>query len=223
MLSISKLVKKTGHQIFTNIMSVVFCSIAWSLFVVPVVFILPIPGAMVFLFLTFIPATVAVYSLMKRMLMHQRYKFGDFFRQFFYYFKRAFLFGILFWLAIIIPASSWWYYVTLNHGYMYFLFCIFQTYLCITFLISQVYTIPYLVMEDLHLLQAMNKSIKKFMSHTWYTIGFFMQILCIAILLSFTVIGFFLLFIGILTIFILNATDNIELSEREYGNQQTAK
>ncbi|MCM3239795.1 DUF624 domain-containing protein [Heyndrickxia oleronia] len=215
MLSISKLLKKTGHQIFLNILTVLGVSICWSLFIVPAIFLLPVQWAIVFLILTFIPSTTAAYAVMHHVLAGKKYKFGMFLKSFLRYYRRAFLLGLVYGLAVLIPLSEWWYYLTINHSYFIFIFSVFQTYLCLTFLATQVYAIPMLVLKDCKMLAAMNQSIKEFMGHTWYTIGLFIQILCITVLISFTVIGFFLLFIGMLAVFVLNATRNLELDKKK--------
>ncbi|CAM4179001.1 YesL family protein [Lederbergia lenta] len=215
MLSISKLLKKTGHQIFMNMLTVMWVSGGWSLFIVPVVFLLPLPWAIVFIALTFVPATVAVYAVMNHVLQRNKAKLILFPRYFFYYFKRSCLMGIIYCVAVLIPISEWWYYATINNSYLVFVFAIFQTYLCLTFLATQVYAIPFLVQEDLSVFKAMNQSIKHFMKHTWYTIGLFIQILSVTALLSITVIGFFLLYIGMMAVFVLNATTNLHLEKKK--------
>ncbi len=215
MLSISKLLKKTGHQIFINILSVLGVSVCWSFFLVPAIFFLPLHFAIVYLVITFIPATTAVYAVMNQITEGKRYKLGMFIKSFFHYFTRSFRIGFIYSLAVLIPLSQWWYYINVNNSYLIFIFAVFQTYLCLTFLATQVYTIPILVVEDSKVLKAMNKSMKEFMGHTWYTIGLFVQILCITLLISLTVIGFFLLFISMLAIFVLNATKNLEFAKKE--------
>lgn len=220
MLSISKLLKKTGHQIYFNIFPVLSASVFWSLFLVPAIFVLPRHFAVLFLLVTFVPATTAVYAAMHQVTETHRVKVKDFFRHFFHFFSRSFLIGLLFSLAIVIPVSQWWYYLSVNPHFMMLVFALFQTYFCLTFLCTQVYTIPYLVIEDGKAIQSMNLSIKKFMSHTWYTMGLFTQILSITVLLSLTIIGFFLLYIGMLSIFVLNATKNLSLEENETEEKQ---
>lgn len=219
MLSISKLLKKTGHQIFINILTVMWASAGWSLFIVPVVFLLPIPMAIGFVALTFVPATVAVYAVMNHVIQKNRAQLSLFPRYFFRFFKRSLLMGIIYCLAVLIPISEWWYYIKINDSYLVFVFAIFQTYLIFTFLATQVYAIPFLVRDDLSAFQAMNQSIKHFMKHTWYTIGLFIQILSVTAILCLTVIGFFLLYIGMLAIFVLNATSNLQLAGKENGKE----
>ncbi|MEK3888634.1 hypothetical protein [Bacillus sp. FSL K6-3431] len=215
MLSISKLLKKTGHQIFMNMLTVMWVSVGWSLFIVPVVFLLPIHWAVVFVALTFVPATVAVYAVMNHVLQRNKAKLISFPRYFFYYFKRSCLMGIIYCVAVLIPISEWWYYATINNSYLVFIFAVFQTYLCLTFLATQVYAIPFLVQKDLTAFKAMNQSIKHFMKHTWYTIGLFTQILSVTALLCISVIGFFLLYIGMMAVFVLNATTNLQFEKKD--------
>ncbi|MBW8348506.1 hypothetical protein K0H71_03470 [Bacillus sp. IITD106] len=215
MLPISQLLKKTGHQIFTNILTVLGVSAGWSLFLVPVIFILPIHFAIVFFAITIVPVTVSVYAVINHLLQKNKASIVLFIRSFFYYFKRSFFLGILYNLAILIAISEWWYYININNSYLVFLFATFQTYLIFTFLTTQVYAIPFMVIEDLPLFKAMNKSIRYFMKNKGYTVGLFIQIISVTALLSLTVIGFFLLYIGMVAIFVINATNNLRLDKPE--------
>lgn len=223
MLSVSKLLKKSGHQIFINILTVMGVSMGWSLFIVPAVFILPIDWALIYLAIIFVPATVAVYAMMNYVLEGGRKRLFRFFKYFFYYFRRAFVIGLIFSLAVIIPLSEWWYYIKVNDSYYIFLFAVFQTYLCLTFLSSQVYTIPFLVKEDLPAFKAMNKSIKHFLKHTWYTVTLFIQIISVMVLLAISVIGFFLLYISMMSIFVLNATSNLAFYDQHKEKDNLGK
>src|SRR5699024_9983751 len=105
-------------------------------------------------------------------------------------------------------------YLTINRQFLTLIFAMFQTYFCLTFLCTQVYTIPLLVIEDRSAFSSMNLSIKQFMKHTWYTMGLFTQILSVTVLLSLTVVGFFLMYIGMSAIFVLNATKNLFTEEK---------
>lgn len=210
MLSISQLLKKSGHQIFINILPVLFVSIGWSIILVPSIFILPIPWSFGFLALTIVPATTAVFATLHQVVQGERKYVRLFIKSFFKFFPRSFLFGLFVALAFLIPISEWWYYLNVNHSYWMFLFAVFQTYLCLTFLAMQVYTIPLMVMENMPTFTAMNRSFKYFLAHVWHTIGLFLQIACATILLSLSVMGFFFLYIGMLAIFVLNATQNLQ-------------
>lgn len=215
MLSISKLLKKTGHQIYTNITTILSVSLFWSLFLVPAIFILSRVSAVIFMMFTFIPATTAVYAVMHQVMNTHRSKMSDVFRYFVHYYKRAFLIGLSFSVAVLIPVSQWWFYLQGDHHFGMLVFTMFQTYFCLTFLSTQVYTIPYLVMEDGKAFQSMNRSVKKFMSQTWYTMGLFVQIISVTLLLCVSIVGFFLLYIGMLAVFVLNATENVSIENRD--------
>ena len=120
MLSISKLLVIAGSQIYTNILTVLGASVLWSLLLVPAIFILPLQSAIVYLFLTLFPATVAVLSVMKNVTERKKINLIKLlFSSFFYFYKRSFFVGVFLLIAIIIPVSSWWYYLEVNGGYMY--------------------------------------------------------------------------------------------------------
>ncbi|MEH7222302.1 DUF624 domain-containing protein [Bacillus sp. JJ1566] len=216
MLSISKLLVKTGNQIFTNITKVLGVSVLWSLLLVPAIFILPLPSAIVYLFLTLFPATVAVLVVMKQVIERKRIRIiPGFFSSFVRFYKRSLFIGFFYLVAILIPVSTWWYYFEINGGYGLFIFSIFQTYFCFMFLVSQVYAIPLLVSEDSKMFTVMNKSIRIFMAKPVYSFGLFIQIASITVLLSLTIIGFLLLYVGIMAVFTLNAAANIQLADRK--------
>ena len=210
MQPISSLLKKTGHQIFVHIILTVYLSFIWSLFIVLPAVLLPKEVAFLFMTLTVIPAAAAVFSIVHKTGEGSKYTLGRFTREFFRLYRRSFLLGLIMVIVLLIPIAQWWYYMEVNSSYLVFIFSVFQTYLCLTFLASQVYTIPFLVMDNLKVVQAMNKSIRCFLAHTWYSIGLFVQIVSVAILLGITVMGFVLLFMGILAFFVLNSAKNAD-------------
>lgn len=216
----SQTVRQAGHAIFQHIMLVIGISMLWSLFVVPALVILPVPAALLFVLLTLMPATAAACAVFHRVLAGgEHYRPGMFSRTFFHYYLRTFILGLVTALALVIIASQWWVYATLNHSYAVFLLAVFQTYLCLAFLATQVYALPVLVVNDCSIMQAVNRSMKCFMCRMGYTIALFIQLLCIIVLLAVTVIGFFLLFIGIYAIFILTASEHIAGAEK-MGNKR---
>lgn len=225
MLTISQILKKSGHQIFINITTIIGVSLCWSLFVLPAIFLLPVHWAILFLALTAIPATCSAFAVLHEVTEGKKKPFGAFFRFFLQYMKKAWPMGMIYTVAMLIPFAEWWYYANVNSHYGVFLFSIFQTYLCVMFLTSQVYAIPFLVMGERSAFSAMNASIRHFLARPWYTIGLFVQIASVTVLLSFTVIGFFLLFIGIIAVFVLNAAKNSaqgNADAREAGTEQPA-
>lgn len=209
MVSISKVIMKAGGEIFHHITSVLWVSICWSLFIIPALFILDIYLALIYLLFVFFPVTVAAYAMMSGKLGLNKAEIASgFFKNIVKFYHRSFGIGLVFFVSALIPISTWWYYLETG-GYMLFLFSVFQTYLCATFMASQVYTIPFLVMEDLKVFQAMNKSIQLFLGKIWYSVGLFIQIACITVLLGLTVVGFLCLYIGISSVFVLHAARNL--------------
>ena len=128
---------------------------------------------------------------------------------------RGFLVGLLITLIVTIPSATWYMYISTDGGYGMFLFSMVQTYLCGMFLISQVYTVGIIVMKDQGVVKSMNDSIKWFVAKPTYTIGVFLQLLSVCVLLSLTVVGFFLLFIGIFAIFMINSVENVHVKKDE--------
>ena len=205
---ISSILKTTSHQIFVHIILTVYLSFIWSMSIVVPAVSLPVPAACLLMVFTVTPSAAAVFSIVNKTSDGVRYKFGNFIKEFFRLYRKSFSFGLILTGALLIPITQWWYYLEINGSYLVFVFSVFQTYLCLTFLASQVYTLPFLVADNLKLLQAMNKSIRCFLEHIWYSIGLFIQIVSVSLLLGITVMGFVLMFMGILAFFVLNSAKN---------------
>ena len=216
MLSISKLIMKSGSMVYQNILSVLILSVIWSLLLVPFIFILPLQTAVIYLLLMAFPATIAVFAAMHEKLKNSRVNIvAAFFKAFLKFYVRGFLVGLLITLIVTIPSATWYMYISTDGGYGMFLFSMVQTYLCGMFLISQVYTVGIIVMKDQGVVKSMNDSIKWFVAKPTYTIGVFLQLLSVCVLLSLTVVGFFLLFIGIFAIFMINSVENVHAKKDE--------
>ncbi|MCI1859193.1 MAG: DUF624 domain-containing protein [Sporolactobacillus sp.] len=212
----SQVIVQSAHQIFVNCVLVIGISFIWSLMIFPALFVFPWPAAMLFLVFTAMPATAAGCAVFGQVILQEeKYKLGDFFHFFLHYYFRSLGFGMIIGIAAVIIGTQWWYYFAINHHYLMFVFSVFQTYLCLAFVATQIYTLPFLIMDDCSLFQAMNRSIQHFMRHIGYTLSLFIQLICMTLLLAFTVIGFFLLFIGMCSVFLINAAQNIQLAEQK--------
>lgn len=210
MLSMSKLILKSGSTVYQNMLSVLLVSLVWSITLVPFLFILPWQTALIYMLVMAFPATLAVFGAMNEKLKNERTNIiAEYFKALKKFYLRGFLVGILISIIVLIPVSTWYMYVSTDGGYGMFLFSIAQTYLCTMFLLSQVYTVGFIVINDQPFVKSMNESMKTFVAKPTYTIAVFLQLLSVCLLLCLTVVGFFLLFIGMFAIFMINSISNI--------------
>lgn len=210
MLSMSKLILKSGSAVYRNMLSVLLVSVAWSLTLIPFLFILPWQTALIYMVVMAFPATLAVFGAMHEKLQNERKNIiAEYFKALKKFYVRGFLVGILISIIVLIPVSTWYMHVSTDGGYGMFLFAMMQTYLCSMFLLSQVYTVGFIVMNDQPFFKSMNDSIKAFVANPIYTMAVFLQLLSVCVLLCLTVVGFFLMFIGMFAIFMINSVSNL--------------
>lgn len=224
MNTFSYILKKSIHEIFLHLSAVVGLSCLWALFALPIVFLFSFQMAIIFALLILIPITVTCFAIFHSILFEtRRSKVRLFFYYFHHYYLRALILGLLFAIVLMIIGAQWYYYILVNHSYLAFIFSVFQTYLCLVFLATQVYVLPILVEDDCSVFRALNQSMKLFMCHAGYSIALFVQLLCIWLLLSLSIIGFFFLYIGIYAVLTLFATQNIRsvpMAKRSISNEK---
>ena len=217
MLSMSKLITKSGSTVYQNMLSVLTVSVIWSFLLVPFIFILPFQTAAIYFVFMAFPATMAAFGAIAQKLQNDRTNVVKaYFQSFKQFYVRGLFVGIILAILIVIPVSTWYMYVSTDGGYMMFLFSMVQSYLCAMFLLAQVYTAGLIVMKNQGVVKSMNESIRIFLAKPTYTIGVFLQLLSVCVLLCLTVVGFFLLFVGIFAVFMINSVDNaLRVEEKE--------
>lgn len=216
MNSLSKVLIKSGHDIYENIVYVVIISIIWFIFIFPAIFVLtPYAGVIYFIF-TSIPAFTAILYLTRQRIDRKSFSYKLFFTGLKKFYIRTFIYSMLFSIFVMIPVSSWWYYFQTKTMFT-FIIAVIQTYLFIFIILSQVYFLPLLVSENKNLISAINMSIKLFLDNGMYTFGSLIQIISVSILLLVTIVGVPLLWAGMVSIFLINLYDNLLL---KYMNQE---
>jgi uncharacterized membrane protein YesL len=214
MNSLSAVLRKSGHDIFQNITEVVTVSLLASLILLPGIFFMPPAFGFVYILLTGMPSVVSGFYVIYQKFNRKPVKYTMFFKVFPKFYGRALIFGLLLTILTIIPASSWWYYIMAKTTFS-FVIAIFQTYLYIMILISFIYILPILVIEDRGVPYSFKASLRLLLDNPGYTIGSFVQILAVSALLIVTVISVPLLFIGIFSIFTANLYDNVLLKYKK--------
>jgi len=211
---LSEIVVKSGSLVFREIVHVALFSMVTSAFLLPLVFLLQLPVALVLLPLVYAPLVTGVVYASHSVMNRKRAKVMDVFRGARRHFAASAIFGYVCALFLLILVSSWWYYGG-KGGMMYFALAIFQTYFVAMFFLSQIFTLPLVVQEGMGIFSAMGRSIKLFMAHPMYAIGAFIQLLSVGVLLLLTVIGFAFLFVGIAGFYLNAVTANVLPNKEE--------
>ncbi|KIL49545.1 hypothetical protein [Jeotgalibacillus soli] len=225
MNSVSHVLLKSGSLVYVNIVEVVLVSIMWSILIVPAIIILPLQTAFVYLAFIAIPASAAAVYAINRRLNHEKNTIKLFWKGFFTLYRKSLLLSFFISLAVLIPLSTWWYYQSVDSSYALFIFSVFQTYLCVMFLLTQMYSLTLIAVHGSKTMKAMNQSIRYFLKYPWYTIIFFIQVISITALLAVTFIGFFLLYVGIISLLIrtsaLNVMNGFSKEQEKKEKEQT--
>jgi hypothetical protein len=222
MKKLSEIVVQSGVRIFRDITSVALFSLISSLVLVPAILVLPIPFAAALLCLLYMPLVTGAIYAGNEMLSGQKAKLSSMLRGTIQHYVSSLLFGMLSLLFVLIIISSWWYYGN-KSGLFYFALAVFQTYFVAMFFISQLYTLPLLVQEKVGIWTAIGRSAKLFIKHPGYTVGAFLQMLSIGVLLLLTVVGFAGLYVGSMAIYMNLLTRNLLPKEEENEGAQGSK
>jgi len=122
---------------------------------------------------------------------------------------------------VIIIAASWWHYNQVGGTFAFALAC-FQTYFCGMVFLSQIYTVPLLVKFEYSLKDSIFTSVKLLVKNPLYTILSFFQILSVFALLLLTVVGLFIIFPALATLFNNIVTSTVIATEENIDSWETA-
>jgi uncharacterized membrane protein YesL len=218
MNTLSGVLKKSGKDIFHNIIDVVAISLIASLIVFPGLFILPPGLGLVYMLLTAGPALFAAFYAIDMRITGRPFKYSLFFKGFKAYYGRAVVIGLLFTILSVIPASSWWYY-TKERTMFTLIIAMFQSYIYLMLLVALTYIVPIMIKENVGLSHSLKTSFRLFLDNPTYTIGSSVQIISVTLLLALTVVSFPMLFPGMFSVFALNLYDNLLLKYEEKKEQ----
>jgi hypothetical protein len=199
-VGISQVVKLSAGKVFEHVLPLTGLSVVVSLFLLPPLFLLPLPVGLLYLALLGVPlAGVAVFASQR--LMRREKWLGSPLKTWARRLPGMLGLGALYAVLGIILYSSWWYHFRHDVGLMNlsFYIALFQSYFVGMFFISQLYTLPLLFdeQEQRPVLRCVLLSMQTAFKRPGYAVSLFVQLLCVGVLLGFTVIGFFFLFPGI--------------------------
>ncbi|MBD2863705.1 DUF2189 domain-containing protein [Paenibacillus oceani] len=223
MRKLSEIVIQSGKRIYQDIISVALFSIMGALVLVPFVFFLPVGISLFVLPFVIVPLCAGALHATHRMMKGERPKVSALFAGAWKFILPSFVIAFATSIFILIIVSTWWYYGG-KPGMLYFALAVFQTYFVAMVLVSQLYALPLIVQQGLGVFTAMGRSVKLFLAHPGYTVGAFVQLLSVTVLLGLTVIGFAALYLGMYAIYSNLVTANLlakpEEDEGENGKTE---
>ncbi|MFK7695956.1 hypothetical protein [Paenibacillus sp. HJGM_3] len=208
MKKLSQIVAQSGVQVYREIVPVALFSIVTSLVLLPFVFFLPIAVAVVCAVLFYVPLLTGVLYASHRMLKGEKAKLSAMWKGAVKFYGASVVFGAMLAVFVLILIASWWYYGGKSGAGAYAL-AVFQTYFIAMVLVSQVYTLPLVVQEGMGVFAAIGRSFKLFIANPMYTIGAFIQIVCLTVVLGITIVGFAGLYVGMIGIYLNMLTANL--------------
>lgn len=208
MRKLSEIVIQSGKKIYQDIIPVALFSIMGALVLVPFVFFLPVGISLFVLPFVIVPLCAGALHATHRMMKGERTKLSALFAGAWKFALPSFVIALATSIFILIIVSTWWYYGG-KPGMLYFALAVFQTYFVGMVLVSQLYALPLVVQQGVGVFTAMGRSVKLFLAHPGYTIGAFIQLLSVTVLLGLTVIGFAALYLGMYAIYSNLVTANL--------------
>lgn len=200
MRKLNEVLIRSGVEVYREIIPVSLYSLVSSAILVPLVLFLPAPFALALFPLLYMPLVYGVLYAYHQKQEGKRTGLRSVFAGAAQGFVPALVFGFLCSLLILILWSTWWYYGG-KDGLMNLSFAVFQTYFVVMAFVSQFYTLQLVLQQKLGIGKAMAESVKLFFRYPGYTLGAFIQALCVSVLLLLTIVGFAALFNGIMAIY----------------------
>ncbi|WP_042205889.1 hypothetical protein [Paenibacillus durus] len=198
----------TGTEIYREIIPLTLLSLTGSAVLVPAILFLPVPLTLLLLPLVYMPLLFGSFYAYHRKAEGNKLKIRSMLGGAVKGFMPSLLLGLLFALLGLILWSTWWYYG--GRGSLAGrAVAIFQTYFVAMALVSQFYTLQLVIQREMGIFKAMGESVKLFFRHPAYTIGAFFQAVCVGAMLAVTVVGFFALFSGMLSVYSYKAVHNV--------------
>jgi hypothetical protein len=198
-IGMSGVVKTAARQVFDHIVGVLGISLAVSAALVPPLFFLPIGLAVVYLALFGVPLFGWGIFVSKQVVEKRRWEWKEM-AVFVRHLPGLFGLGLLYSLMGLILYASWWYHFSTGSGAfsLSLVIALFQTYFVGLFFLSQLYALDEMFSGQGPWYRCVLTSMQMVLRRPGYAMGLFLQLFSVALLLLFTVVGFFFLFPGIL-------------------------
>ncbi|GAA0355304.1 hypothetical protein [Bacillus horti] len=206
--SLTHVLRMAVKEFYQHIVLLVLLSLLCVVILSPSFFLIPIPYSFVYIVLLLGPLQMVLTYSNQQALEGEKVGIKVFFKGLKTYFWGGLCFSVAASFFIFIVISSWWYWGQ-TESYPTFVLACFQTYFVSMILVSQIYTIPLYVKYKHSLKESMLLSLKLLIKYPLYTLGAFIQILSLGVLLALTVVGFLFLFPGVYTVLSHLLTANI--------------
>lgn len=209
MAGVTHVLRMASKDAFQHITSIVLISIGVFTVLSPSFFLFPIPYAIVYCLLLIGPLLVAANHYIQQVLLDKKTRFfSTILEGLTKYVFKSLMYSIIVSIFLFIVYASWWQWAN-SESYFFFLLACFQTYFIGMILISQIYTIPLMVKYNSSLKDSMILSVKLLIQNPLYTLGAFVQLVSLFVLLLLTGVGLFLLFPGFYSLFANTLTSNV--------------
>lgn len=208
MESLTHVLRSCIADYYKLVVPMVSVGLCWTAILIPGVFWLPIPAAMAYLSIMSGVLIMASVSFIQQKRLDDKVKFSVFMKGCIRFGVPGMAYGALMLLFIGIVVSAWWYW-SVNGAYWAFVVACFQTYFVAMLWIGQMFAVPLYVKYGHSLGNSMLVSLKLLVKHPLYTLGGFVQLASLAVVLLVTVVGFPLLFPGIFGLWLNRMTANV--------------
>lgn len=189
--------------------SIFFISTFVTLFLLPGIFLLPVPLALIYFMSIIGPLLFASNWYIQQVLFDKR---TPFIKTFIYGLRKFFLTGMGYSIiagVLIVILFATWYQYSYTKQYGIFILAVFQSYFVFMAFCALLYTIPLAVKYEKGLSQSIKGSIKLFTKFPIYTMSTCFLITLITVLLGLTVVGACYILTGFYSLYINLAGSNV--------------
>lgn len=209
MLSLSTMLKKFTVNLYYNIFEILLLNIILLIVMLPCSVLRYIPFQVVYTLLLLLPMFAGImYALNNKVSSGYKIYYKDVFTGFKRYYARMFQLALILVFFILTTYSSFQYLKKIKSIFSFTSF-ILQIIVLLLVLWIFMYSIPLIIKEDLKVKESLRQGMKIFVDNSIYSLGAFVQVLSIFILLLITVVGVPLIFSGLLSMFLLENYNNV--------------
>lgn len=209
MVSLSEMLRKYVVNVYYNIVEILVLSLIFLAMMMPCALFryLPFQGVY-FVFLIFPAFVGGMYALNNKIVSGYKIYYKDVFVGMKKYYKKSIQLALVlaFFTMTIFPSFK--YVKKVKNLFSYTSF-VLQIFVFVMVLLVLMYSIPFIIKKDFELLMALKAGLKLLSDNIIYSFCAFVQIACICIILSLTLVGIPIVFAGLLSMFLLENYNNV--------------
>lgn len=209
MVSLSEMLRKYVVNVYYNIFELLMLSLIFLAIMIPCILFRYLPFQTLYFVFILFPAFIGgMYALNNKLITGFKIYYKDVFIGIKKYYKRAVQLGLIlaFFAMTIYPSYI---YVKKVKNAFSFTSLVLQILVFAMILMILMYSVPFVIKKDFKTLMALKAGLKLLSENIAYSFCAFIQIACICILLSLTVVGIPIVFAGLLTMFMLENYNNV--------------